>query len=295
MMRKALYTLVLLSLCTTTFAQSAKSTGNTITPPKIKKVKTPPKDGFSTRIDVDSNVVVPYADVREEDVYYSKRIWREIDITDSLNSVLNNEQHRLIEILLTAIQDEELTAYSPKDTIQGRILEDNDSFKIALTAEEALKNARGFTEGVQDPITGKLSAPTLRRLRPDDFLKYRLKEDWILDIKRAVFEPRIIGIAPMKMVEGNWQPVFWIYFDEAREILSKKRLLNPLNDASVMTYDDFFVRRLFSSTIVKQTNPGNKTIMEILGVTDPKDPKVIEESERIQKSLENFQKGMWKY
>ena len=291
-MKKVLYTLVLLSLCSASFAQSAKTT---VAPQKVKKVKTPPKDGFSARVDVDSNVVVPYADVREEDVYYSKRIWSEIDLTDTVNTVLNNNQYKLIEIFLTAIQEEELTAYSPKDTVQGRVLEDNDSFKIAFTAAEALQNARGTTEGVQDPLTGKLSAPTLRKLRPDDFMKYRIKEDWILDVKRGVFEPRIIGIAPMKMVEGNWQPVFWIYFDEAREILSKKRLLNPLNDASVMTYDDFFTRRLFSGTIVKVTNPGNKTIMEILGVTDPKDPRVIAESDKIKKSLEDFKNRLWKY
>jgi gliding motility associated protien GldN len=299
-MKKVLYTLVLLSLGVASFAQSTKTTDTvktslTAAPKKVKKAKTPPKDGFSTRIDVDSNVVVPYAEVREEDVFYSKRIWREIDLTDTANMVLNNDQHKLIEIFLNAIQEEELTAYSPKDTVQGKVLEDNDSFKIALSAEEALKSARGTTEGVQNAETGKLSAPALRRLRTEDFLKYRIKEDWILDVKRAVFEPRIIGIAPLKMVEGNWQPVFWIYFDEAREVLSKKRLLNPLNDASVMTYDDFFVRRLFASTIIKQTNPGNRTIMEILGVTDPKDPKVIEESEKIQKTLDNFQSRMWKY
>jgi len=298
-MKKVLYTLVLLSLGTVSIAQTIKKTTDTVkatatvAPKKAKKPKTPPKDGFSARVDVDSNVVVPYADVREEDVFYSKRIWREIDLTDTANTVLNNDQYKLIEIFLNAIQEEELTAYSPKDTVQGRILEDNDSFKIAFTPEEALMNARGTTEGVQDPITGKLSEPTLRRLRTEDFVKYRIKEDWILDAKRAVFEPRIIGIAPLKMVEGNWQPVFWIYFDEAREVLSRKRLLNPLNDASVMTYDDFFVRRLFTSTIIKQTNPGNRTIMEILGVTDPKDPKVIAESERIQKTLDNFQSRLW--
>ncbi len=294
-MKNILYTFILLSLCATSFAQSTANKESTTTPKKIKKVKTPPKDGFSARIDVDSNSVVPYADVREEDVYYSKRIWRELDLTDSVNAVLNNDQNKLIEIFLTAIQNEELTAYSPKDTTQGKVLEDNDSFKIELTPEEALQNARGYSEGVQDPITGKLSQPKLKRLRPDDFTRYRLKEDWILDIKRAVFEPRIIGIAPMKMVEGNWQPVFWIYFDEAREILSKKRMLNPLNDASVMTYDDFFNRRMFTSTVIKVTNPGNKTIMEIIGTTDPKDPRVIEESEKIQKMMESFQSKMWNY
>jgi len=297
-MKKVLYTLFLLSIGTVSFAQTtkAKDTAKTTTivmPKQAKKPKNPPKDGFSARIDVDSNVVVPYADVREEDVFYAKRIWRELDLTDTANTVLNNDQYKLIEIFLNAIQEEELTAYSPKDTVQRKILEDNDSFKIAFTPAEALMNARGTTEGVQDPITGKLAEPTLRRLRTEDFLKYRIKEDWILDAKRAVFEPRIIGIAPLKMVEGNWQPVFWIYFDEAREVLSRKRLQNPLNDASVMTYDDFFVRRLFTSTIIKQTNPGNRTIMEILGVTDPKDPKVIAESERIQKTLDNFQNRMW--
>jgi len=293
MIKSFLYTLVLLFMGSVAFAQVTG--GTTVLPQKKKIIKATPRDGFSARKDVDSNVVVPYADVREEDVYYSKRIWREVDLTDTANAVLNNDRYKLIQIFLDAIGQEELTAYSPKDTAQGRVLEDDDSFKIALTATEAMNLARGTTEGVIDENTGKLSKPTLRRLRPDEFSKYRIKEDWILDVKRAVFEPRIIGIAPMKMVEGNWQPVFWIYFDDAREILSTKRLQNPKNDASVMTYDDFFVRRLFTSTIVKETNPGNKSIMEILGVTDSKDPRVIAESDRIKQSLKEFEQRIWKY
>jgi len=293
MIKSFLYTLVLLFMGSVAIAQVTE--GTKVLPQKKKTIKAAPRDGFSVRKDVDSNVVVPYADVREEDVYYSKRIWRELDLTDTANAVLNNDRYKLIQIFLDAIGQEELTAYSPKDTAQGRVLEDDDSFKIALTATEALNLARGTTEGVIDENTGKLSKPTLRRLRPDEFSKYRIKEDWILDVKRAVFEPRIIGIAPMKMVEGNWQPVFWIYFDDAREILSTKRLQNPKNDASVMTYDDFFVRRLFTSTIIKETNPGNKSIMEILGVTDNKDPRVIAESDRIKQSLKEFEQRIWKY
>ncbi|MBG6235287.1 gliding motility associated protein GldN [Pedobacter sp. CAN_A7] len=292
-MKKVLYTFMLLFIGTASFAQEMPRT--TILPEKKLRIRAIPRDGFSARTDVDSNVVIPYANVREEDVYYSKRIWREVDLTDTVNSVLNNDRYKLIQIFLDAIALEELTAYSPKDTAQGRVLEDDDSFKIALTPNEAMNLARGTTEGVIDENTGKLSEPTLRRLRPDEFSKYRIKEDWILDVKRAVFEPRIIGIAPMKMVEGNWQPVFWIYFDDAREILSTKRLQNPNNDASVMTYDDFFVRRLFTSTIVKETNPGNKSIMEIIGATDANDPRVIVESDRINQSLKDFEQRIWKY
>lgn len=278
------------------FGASAQDvTPSAVKPLKKTKIKTPPKDGFSARKDIDSAVMVPYADVREEDVYYSKRVWREIDLRDTINSVLKAENAKLIDVLMEAITNEELTAYSSKDTVAGKILEDNDSFKIALTAQQALQSMRGVTEGTPDATTGKVAEPTLKKLRSDEFQKYRIKEDWILDTKRSIFEPRIVGLAPMKMVEGNWQPVFWIYYDDARELLTKKKLMNPGNDASVLTFDDFFVRRLFSSYIVKETNPGNKNITDMLGLTDPKDPRKLYESEKIKKSIADFEQSLWEY
>lgn len=298
-MKKVLNIAILLFLSIGAFAQTTKpapgKTDTAKTTLKKAKIKTPPRDGFSARKDVDSAVMVPFADVREEDVFYSKRIWREIDLRDTINSVLKAENAKLIDIIQEAIANEELTVYSPKDTVQGKVLEDNDSFRIALTSKEALQNMRGMTEGTPDATTGKLSEPTLKRFRPDEFLKFRIKEDWILDSKRSVFEPRIIGLAPMKMVEGNWQPVFWIYYDDVRELLTKQRMINPGNDASVLTFDDFFVRRLFSSYIVKETNPANKNIVDILGLTDPKDPKKLYESERIKKSIADFEQSLWEY
>jgi gliding motility associated protien GldN len=293
-MKKLLYTVVFTLLGSYGFAQTTQATARQDTVKKFK-IKTPPRDGFSVRNDIDSNVVVPYADVREEDVYYSKRIWREIDLRDTINSVLGAEDSKLIDVILTSVSNGELTAYSPRDTTAGRVLDINDSFKIALSPEEALTAARGTSEGEIDSVSGKLSAPVLNRLNPEDFQKYRIKEDWILDVKRSVFEPRIIGIAPMKMVEGNWQPVFWIYYDEAREVLARKRLVNPSNDASSLTFDDFFVRRLFSSYIVKETNPANKTIIESLGITDPKDLRKLYESEGIKKSISDYEQSLWEY
>jgi gliding motility associated protien GldN len=293
-MKNVLSIVVFLLIGLSVFAQ------NPVTPVrtdslKKTKIKTPPKDGFTVRADVDSNVMVPYADVREEDVYYAKRIWREVDLRDTINSVLRAEGAKLIDILLEAVANEELTVYSNKDTTAGKLLEDNDSFKIALTAQEALASARGLTEGMADSTTGKIADPTLRKLRSEEFMKYRIKEDWILDTKRSIFEPRIVGIAPMKMVEGNWQPVFWVYYNDARELLSKKRMVNPGNDASTLSFDDYFVRRLFSSYVVKQTNPGNKNIIDMLGITNPKDIRKLQESEAIKKTLADFEQSLWEY
>ena len=294
-MKQFLYTMILLFFGTVSFAQSPVTAAATpASGLKKTKIKTPPKDGFYARRDVDSSVMVPMADVREEDVFYSKRVWREIDLRDTINSILNADKSKLIEILMDAVANEELTVYSAKDTTAGKLLEDNDAFKIALSSQDALRSARGTSEGDAD-ANGKIGAPVVKRLRPDEFMKYRIKEDWILDVKRSVFEPRIIGIAPMKLVEGNWQPVFWIYYDDARPLLSKSRLINPNNDASVLTYDDFFIRRLFSSNIVKETNPANKTIIEILDQKDAKDPRKLYESERIKKGMSDYEQSLWEY
>lgn len=293
-MKNILVIVVLLISGTGSFAQNQLTTGRTDSLRKAK-IKTPPKDGFAVRADIDSSILVPYPDVREEDVFYAKRIWREIDLRDTINSVLKSEGSKLIDVLLEAVRNEELTVYSNKDTAAGKLLDDNDSFRIALTAQEALQSAQGISEGMADSLTGKIAEPTLRRLRSDEFLKYRIKEDWILDTKRSIFEPRIVGIAPMKQVEGNWQPVFWVYFEDARELLSKKKLVNPANDASTLTFDDFFVRRLFSSYVVKETNPSNQNINDMLGLTDPKDPRKLYESERIKKSISDFEQSLWEY
>ncbi len=252
-----------------------------------KKLKVPPKDGFYARKDIDSTEMVPLADVREEDVFYAKRIWREIDLRDTVNSALKSPKSRLIDVLIAAIKKDELTAYSPIDSA----LNEDDAFLNPMSADSAAKSALGTAE-VSNNKTGTVTT-VVNDFNPELFLKFRIKEDWIFDTKRSVFEPRIVGIAPLKYneVSKQWQPVFWVYYPEAREILTKKRLINTNNDASSLSFDDFFIRRLFSSYIVKESNPGDNKIRDI--ITDPRER--LYESERIKKSVLDYEQGLWEY
>lgn len=252
-----------------------------------KKLKVPPKDGFYARKDIDSTEMVPLADVREEDVFYAKRIWREIDLRDTVNSPLRSPKSRLIDVLIAAIKSEELTAYSPIDSA----LNEDDAFLNPMSADSAAKSALGTAE-VSNNKTGTVTT-VVNDFNADLFLKFRIKEDWIFDTKRSIFEPRIVGIAPLKFneVSKQWQPVFWVYYPEAREILTKKRLINTNNDASSLSFDDFFIRRLFSSYIVKESNPGDNKIRDI--ISNPKDR--LYESERIKKSVLDYEQGLWEY
>ena len=252
-----------------------------------KKLKVPPKDGFYARKDIDSTEMVPLADVREEDVFYAKRIWREIDLRDTVNSALRSPKSRLIDVLIAAVKAEELTAYSPFDSVNN----EDDAFTNPMAADSAMMQAAGTVE-VTDSKAGTVTT-VANDLNPESFLKFRIKEDWIFDVKRSIFEPRIVGIAPMKFIESSkqWQPVFWIYYPEAREILTKKRLVNTNNDASTLSFDDFFIRRLFSSYIVKESNPGDQKLRDI--ISDPK--QRLYESERIKKSVLDYEQGLWEY
>jgi len=252
-----------------------------------KKLKVPPKDGFYARKDIDSTEMVPLADVREEDVFYAKRIWREIDLRDTVNSPLKSPKSRLIDVLISAVKSEELTAYSPFDTLNN----EDDAFTNPLTADTALMQAAGTVE-VTDSKAGTVKT-VANDLNPESFLKYRIKEDWIFDVKRSIFEPRIVGIAPMKFIEASkqWQPVFWISYDELRPIIAHKRLVNTNNDASTLSFDDFFIRRLFSSYIVKESNPGDNKLRDI--INDPRER--LMESERIKKSVLDYEQGLWEY
>lgn len=303
-MKRILCIAVLVFATTITFAQrkptklAPKKAATTAAPTPVdtvkapvktakKKLKVPPKDGFYARVDIDSSEMVPLADVREEDVFYAKRIWREIDLRDTVNSVLKSPKSRLIDVLISAIKSEELTAYAPFDVANN----EDDAFSNPMTADSAIMNAAGTVE-IENRKEGTVKT-VANDFNPEIFKKFRIKEDWIFDVKRSIFEPRIVGIAPLKFVEssGQWQPVFWIYYTEARPILTKKRLVNTNNDASNLSFDDFFIRRLFASYIVKESNPGDDKIRDI--ISDPK--QRLYESERIKKSVLDYEQGLWEY
>jgi len=132
-------------------------------------------------------------------------------------------------------------------------------------------------------------------LDPDSIVKFRLKEDWIFDKQRSVFEPRIIGIAPMVKPKAggldlDYIPAFWIYFPEARQVLATKEAISRNNDATGLSFDDVFMKRLFSSYIVKVSNDRDDRIKDYAQGIDK-----LYEAEKIKKSLMDWELNLWSY
>jgi len=329
-MRKRLLIGVLCLACVTSFAQTKKKAArpapkkntpaarvaagssqrdNTIAPldttPKVaiapvtaeppKKIDRP-MDGYYKKESFAQARATPYANLREADVAFAKRVWREIDVREKMNQYLSSPKARLIDVLMDVIKAGELTAYSPIPTKEDP---NGDSFGVPLTPEKAFSTMADSSLVEKRDRDGNIisSSMVAGEFNPDSVLKFRIKEDWVFDKQRGVMEPRIIGIAPLiKQKTGgvnlnlDYQPAFWIYFPDARQILVKKEAFNRNNDATSLSFDDMFMKRIFTSVIVKVSNDRDERIKDYAVGIDR-----LYESERLKKELHDWELNLWQY
>src|SRR5471030_3091946 len=59
-----------------------------------------PVDGYFIKNDVINAKVTPMATLREADVVYSRRIWREFDLREKMNQYMASPKARLIDVLI---------------------------------------------------------------------------------------------------------------------------------------------------------------------------------------------------
>jgi gliding motility associated protien GldN len=256
-----------------------------------------PLDGYYKKTNIKNAKVTPLPVLREADVVYSRRIWQEIDLREKMNQYLVAPKSRLIDALMDAIATGQLTAYDPIPTKDDP---DGDEFSFPLTPEKAkLKMADSSVVSTFDKNGDKSGSKMVAgEFNPDSVLKFRIKEDVVFDKQRSVEEYRIIGIAPLirQKVEGeaglsfDYQPAFWLYFPQVRQVLVNKEVVNNRNDAPGLSFDDVFTKRLFKAYVVKQSNPLDERIKDhAIGIDR------LYESEKIKKSLMDWELNLWQY
>ncbi len=252
-----------------------------------------PLDGYFKKTNILSAKVTPYPNLRESDVAFQKRVWREIDIREKPNAYLASPKQMLINVLLNAIDAGELTAYdatATKDDPNG------DTFSVPLGGGAARSKLADSSVVDKFDKDGNKIGSTVKagELNADSIVKFRLKEDWIFDKQRSIFEPRIIGIAPMIKVKvgstEDYQPAFWIYFPEARQVLATKEVVSRDNDNTGLSFDDVFMKRMFTSYIVKESNDKDERIKDYMTGIDK-----LYEAERIKKKLMDWELNLWSY
>lgn len=255
-------------------------------------------DGIYKKEHTPNKKPIPYAYVREADVYWSKKVWRIIDLREKINmpmyypSKAMDGRKSLIDVLIDAIKYEGLQAYSDND----------DEFKQAINIDQVSQamGAINDTTDVQDPSTGLWSKKVvLGDIKYHEVKQVLVKEIWFFDRNYSKLDVRIIGICPIRdMVKTTGgideivkKQVFWVYFPAARDVLSRYEVFNPKGDSQRLSYDDIFMKRYFSSYITAESNVYDNRPIEMYSVG----MQSMVESDRIKNDITTFEHDLWEF
>ncbi len=255
---------------------------------------------------VDQNLIkdrkpLDYENLREDDAVFRVRVWREIDAREKINLPFrysaeeDNGSQRFISILLRAIKDDSVTAFSAED----------DRFTTPITADEAMNafgngNDTSKRYDADGNVVGYVVRP--KAVDPDSIYKFRIKEEWVFDKESSRLFVRILGIAPVipirlsngMIMENSEHAVWWVYYPDIRASLAKYDVYNGKNYGARMTWEDLFESRMFSSYIIKSSldNPYDLTLA---GVYPNNTLFRLLEGENIKDKIFNYEQNQWQY
>ncbi|MFA8435960.1 MAG: gliding motility protein GldN [Marinifilaceae bacterium] len=242
---------------------------------------------------------IPFANIRESDIMWSKLVWRIIDLREKMNLPLyyptqqQDDRYSMIDLLLYGIENEGLTAYDTND----------DEFKMPMTMDQIRTkfDAEDDTIRQRNRLTGELEQKIIAgEMHSDEVKRYLVKEQWFFDKQTSTLQVRIIGLCPIReyVKEGESEmdgvqrkQLFWVYFPEVRSLFASHEVFNPFNDAFRYSFDDLFMKRRFSSFITQVSNVfNNRQINDYtLGIQS------MLEAERIKNDIQTFEHDLWEF
>ena len=260
--------------------------------------------------------VQAYVPLRQADIMWSRKVWREIDLRQKINhpfyypmnngqvdAAVTDDRKSLIDVIYGAVLEGTITAYA--NPVYDDEFREKMSPKEVLNVGNAEQKIIEFYD--QDLIAQGLD---LELCKKDSLVnvpfdrniikKWRLKEEWFFDKQRSIMDVRIIGLAPLqedrdevdpRILTGTFSPIFWVYFEDARKVLINAEVFNLVkNDAERRTYDDIFWKRMFSSTIIKESNVMDRDVNEHMVGLD-----ALLEAENIKTEIFNIEHDLWEY
>lgn len=244
--------------------------------------------------DREAKAPIAYSPVDPSDIVWSKTIWRELVLREKMNlplyypTVPVDGRMSLIGVLMQGIEQSFKNAF------------DDDELEIPVTYNEIMEKFGALSDTLKrrNSETGEMETVVIPgEMHTEEVKRLQIKELWYFNKRTSRLEVRIIALCPIREyvkdeMEGiQKRMLFWVDYDEFRDILAKWQVYNFKNDALRITFDDIFLKRYFSSRIIKETNPyDNRSIQSYATGID-----AVLESDRVKNEIFNFEQDLWEY
>ena len=239
-----------------------------------------------------AQIMFPTTAAMDEDVVWRRDIYRELDLNDEANAPL----YYPVEPVGGQMN---LFTYMFKLMLSGRVrayqyrLDGNESFKYEdrVIPKTFMDNYHIFYERKNGALTLDDSDIPSKEVK-----SYYIKESAYYDQHTATFHTKVLAICPIMTREddfgdvGTKYPLFWMKYDDLAPYLSKQQIMTSnLNNAAMMSIDDYFVRNQYKGKIFKTNNLLGKTLAQYC----PNDSAMAKEQKKIEAELVAFEKNVW--
>lgn len=260
---------------------------------KDKPIKpTNPCDIYDKQ-NIGNRLPINYTSLRESDVAWEKRVWRDIDMREKQNQPLyyplefNACRTSLFQTITRQILNGNIIAFKDEDFL---IPYNDAEIKNKLVKRDTLPQIIYNELGEELP---PIMVPTVDSTSIyARILKFRVKEDWYFDRQKSSLEVRIIGLAAIEYNEERdyYRELYWVYFPSCRPYFARNDVYNFKNDAERRSLDDIFWKRQFTSTIVKESNVQDRYIDQYQKGID-----ALVEADKIKMNIFTWEHDLWNY
>lgn len=234
----------------------------------------------------------PTAAAMPEDVSWRRDIYRSLDLTKDANAPLyypttpTDGRENLFTYLFKLLLRGQVKAYDYK-------LDGNEDFseKNIVKAKALMDRYHIFYEQKD----GKIRV-TDSDLPSDEVKVYFIKESTYFDQHTATIRKKVTALCPVLKRGDDFggadsqYPMFWVKMDDVAPYLGKLMLMGSnLNNAAMMSADDFFTLNRYEGDIYKTVNLQDR----ILANYCAEDSAMKKEQARIEKELDDFDRHVW--
>lgn len=236
----------------------------------------------------------PTAATMPDDAAWRRDVYRTLDLTKEQNAVL------YFPVIPTGGR-QNLFVYLFRQVLRGNIkayeytLDANEHFdeEHQLKGKKIMDTHNIYYENND----GKIRVNDAD-LPSEDVKLYFVKESVYYDQHTASFRTKVTALCPV-MVSGTNDfgedetqriPLFWINYEEAAPYLAKLSLMgSSMNNAAVISADDYFTMNRYEGDIYKTTNLQDKIIAQYAETEEEQ----LAERKRIEKELKSFDDHVW--